>query len=158
MQHFAYVPRESYKYLSRAESKRAHEAPYSFPLIDRKRSLLNLSFLKLHVLTHDGVIFTKTHFFRGIARVLLRYIKESGVSSAEQFYFDSGWLRHGPFLLFELEIKRSQYVYPSKARSLRVWTAKVNSVLMGKMILIDRLPTYLDDIPTTAQISANMPK
>jgi hypothetical protein len=125
---------ENLSIISRAPNQKGRmKRPIRFPKINKRKRLLNLSFLELYVLTHDGVIFTKTHFFRGIARVLLRYIKESGVSSAEQFYFDSGWLRHGPFLLFESEIRKWQCICPSKARALRVWTAKVNSVLTAKL-------------------------
>jgi hypothetical protein len=45
------------------------------------------------MLAHDGVVFAEGHFFRGIARIFLGYIEKASVSSAEQFDFDSGWLR-----------------------------------------------------------------
>jgi hypothetical protein len=64
--------------------------------------LLNLGFFELDMLAHDGVVFAERHLFRGIARVFLGYIVKASVSGADQFDFDSGWLRHGPFLLFEL--------------------------------------------------------
>ena len=55
------------------------------------------------MLTHDGVIFAEGHFFCGVARVFLGYVEKTGVSSAEQLDFDSGWLRHGPFLWFKID-------------------------------------------------------
>jgi hypothetical protein len=58
------------------------------------------------MLAHDGVVFAEAHFFRGIARVFLGYIEKASVSCAEQFDFDSGWLRHNPFLLFESKMMR----------------------------------------------------
>jgi hypothetical protein len=60
--------------------------------------LLDLGFLELDMLTHDGIIFAESHFFRGVPRVFLCDIEKAGVSGADQADFDSGWLRHGLFL------------------------------------------------------------
>jgi hypothetical protein len=70
--------------------------------------LLDLGFFELDMLAHDGVVFAEGHFFRGIARVFLGYIEKASVSCAEQFDFDSGWLRHNPFLLFESKMMQGR--------------------------------------------------
>jgi hypothetical protein len=74
--------------------------------------LLNLGFFELDMLAYDGVVFAEAHFFRGIARVFLSYIEKASVSSAEQFDFDSGWLRHNPFLLFESKLMQERASAP----------------------------------------------
>ena len=63
--------------------------------------LLDFSFLELDMLAHDGVIFAERHLFRDVARIFLGHVEEARVSGAEQLDLDSGWLRHGPFLLFK---------------------------------------------------------
>jgi hypothetical protein len=83
--------------------------------------LLNLGFFELDMLAHDGVVFAEGHFFRGIARVFLGYIEKASVSRAEQFDFDSGWLRHNPFLLFESKMMQGRPSAPVNARPMRVW-------------------------------------
>jgi hypothetical protein len=75
-------------------------------------SLLNLGFFEFNMLAHDGVVFAEAHFFCGIARVFLSYIEKASVSSAEQFDFDSGWLRHNPFLLFESKLMQERASAP----------------------------------------------
>ena len=63
--------------------------------------LLDFGFLELDMLAHDGVIFAERHLFRDVARIFLGHVEEARVSGAEQLDLDSGWLRHGPFLLFK---------------------------------------------------------
>jgi hypothetical protein len=63
--------------------------------------LLDLGFLELDMLTHDGIIFAERHLFSDVARIFLGHIEKARVSSAEQLDLDRGWLRHGPFLLFK---------------------------------------------------------
>jgi hypothetical protein len=82
------------------------------------------------MLAHDRVIFTERHFFRGIARVFLGCIEKASVSSAEQFDFDSGWLRHGPFLFFEMRKIRKGAQTPRFRRGLM-------SMLSGKVKQIE---------------------
>jgi hypothetical protein len=60
--------------------------------------LFDLGFLELDMLARDGIIFAKRQLFRLVARIFLGDIEKAGVSSADQFDFHSGWLRHGLFL------------------------------------------------------------
>ena len=60
------------------------------------------------MLAHDGIVFAEGHFFCGVARVFLGDVKKAGVSCAEQLDFDSGWLRHDPFLQFEIDYKKQR--------------------------------------------------
>ena len=63
--------------------------------------LLDLGFLELDMLAHDGIVFAERHLFGDVARVFLGHVEEARVSGAEQLDLDRGWLRHGPFLLFK---------------------------------------------------------
>jgi hypothetical protein len=82
-----------------AESKRAPKKAPVLYISKDSLCLLNFRFFELHMLAHNGIIFTEGHFFRGITRVFLCDIEKASVSRAEQFDFNSGWLRHNPFLL-----------------------------------------------------------
>ena len=69
------------------------------------KCLLDLGFLELDMLAHDGIVFAERHFFGDVARVFLGHIEKAGVSSTDQLDFDRGWLRHGPFLQFVISLK-----------------------------------------------------
>jgi hypothetical protein len=64
-----------------------------------KRDLLNLRFLELDMLAHDGVVFAKAQLFRGVraARVLFRHIVKAGVGRADELDLDGDWLGHDPY-------------------------------------------------------------
>jgi hypothetical protein len=68
------------------------------------------------MLAHDRVVFAEGHFFRRVARVFLGDIEKAGVSGAEQLDFDSGWLRHGPFLWFEYDCKKQAAMLPHRSQ------------------------------------------
>jgi hypothetical protein len=83
------------------------------------------------MLTHDGIVFTKRHLFGCIARIFLGDIEKTGVGRTKQFDFDSGWLRHDPFLWFEIDCKNGPLSRCSAYRCalLRVSAYKVKSPL-----------------------------
>jgi hypothetical protein len=62
------------------------------------KGLFNLGFLELDMLAHNGVIFPEDQLFRLVPWVFLCNIEKAGVSGAEQFDLNCGWLRHGLFL------------------------------------------------------------
>ena len=67
----------------------------------QRSRLLDLGFLELDMLAHDGVVFAERHLFGDVARVFLGHIKKAGVGGADELDLDRGWLRHGPFLRVE---------------------------------------------------------
>ena len=75
-------------------------------MITREGCLLDLRFLEIDMLAHNGIIFAEGELFGLRARVLFRGVIEPGVRSADQLDLDGCWLRHdlSPFLAFrELE-------------------------------------------------------
>ena len=79
--------------------------------------LLDLGFLELDMLAHDGIVFAERHLFGDVARVFLGHIEKAGVSGADQFNFDRGWLRHGPFLQFVISLKTKGASAPLRSQT-----------------------------------------
>ena len=69
------------------------------------------------MLAHDGVVFAECHLFGDVARILLGHIETACVSSADQLDFDRGWLRHGPFLQFEISLKTEGAPAPLRSQA-----------------------------------------
>jgi hypothetical protein len=72
-------------------------------MIDRRLTpparSLDLRFLELDMLAHDGVIFAEAELLGLCPGILFRHIEKTGVSAADQSDLHGGWLRHNPFLL-----------------------------------------------------------
>src|SRR4051812_35636355 len=70
---------------------------------ERPAGLLDLRFLEIHVLPHDGIIFPEAHLLGRVARILLGHVVKAGVSRADELDLDRGRLGHGaiPNLLLE---------------------------------------------------------
>ena len=60
------------------------------------QTLLNLSFLELDMLAHDGIIFAHHHFLGGIrtARIFFRGVVKARIGRADELDFDGGRLCH----------------------------------------------------------------
>ena len=69
------------------------------------------------MLAHDGVVFAECHLFGDVARVFLGHIEKACVSSTDQFDFDRGWLRHGPFLQFVISLKTEGAPAPPRSQT-----------------------------------------
>ena len=62
----------------------------------RKPILLDLGFLELDMLAHDGIIFFEGHFFSLCPWVFLGDIEKASVRRAGELDLDGGWLSHLP--------------------------------------------------------------
>src|SRR5665647_3262494 len=60
----------------------------------RKRSFLDLGFLELDVLAHDGIVLLEAELFGRRARVLLGDVVKAGVGSRHEFDLDGGGFGH----------------------------------------------------------------
>ena len=65
---------------------------------DRLTASLDLGFLELNVLAHDGVVLAEAHLFSLVAGILLGDIEEAGIRSRNQTDLDGSWLCHDEFL------------------------------------------------------------
>lgn len=58
--------------------------------------LLDLRFLELDMLAHDGIIFFERQLFGLRARIFLGDIEKASVRRAGELDLDGGWLSHCP--------------------------------------------------------------
>src|SRR6478736_7439887 len=68
-----------------------------------RRSSLDLGFLELDVLAHDGIILVEAHLLGRVARILLRHVKEAGIGRTDELDLDGGRLRHDRVPCFDSE-------------------------------------------------------
>src|SRR5690606_15797295 len=76
-----------------------------FAVSVRATHLLNLRFLELDVLAHDGVIALEHKLLRRRARVLLRHVEKAGSSAREQLDFLGDLLGHWSWDLEGVRLK-----------------------------------------------------
>jgi len=62
--------------------------------VEVAKTLLDLAFFVIHVLAHDGIIFTHDHFLGHGARVFLGHIEMARSRRGVQTNLDCGWLGH----------------------------------------------------------------
>jgi hypothetical protein len=61
-----------------------------------RRALLDLRFLELDMLAHDGIIFAERQLFGLRARIFLGDVEKASVRRAGELDLDGGWLSHCP--------------------------------------------------------------
>jgi hypothetical protein len=77
------------------QNKKADWKPARFQKsLNAEPTLLDLAFLELDMLAHDGIIFLHDHFLRHVAGVFLGHVKIAGVCRRIEADLDGGGFRH----------------------------------------------------------------